>query len=155
STREVAVPMPGSAARAAYEVTLISNDATNLAAYTSYVDARDGTVLIREDLVDFDSDNPTWAVFPATPPVDLASGVDPRVNWCLNSAPGCVRTVRDPVSGEAWDVNLSLSTPTFTSSGNSANDVVRWGAGNPDTPATPSPDRNYTYPFTDQWHQAR
>ena len=77
------------------------------------------------------------------------------MHWCLTPAPGCVRTVRDPNSGQAWDVNLATGTPTFTSSGNSANDVVLWGGGTPPTPATASPDRNYTYAFTDQWQQAR
>src|SRR5256885_3252633 len=96
-----------------------------------------------------------WAVFPAAPPMALPPGVDPRTRWCLNPAPGCTRTVRDPVSGQAWDVDLATGNPTFTSSGNSANNVVLWGAGTPSTPATPSPARNYTYPFTDQWHQAR
>jgi hypothetical protein len=114
-----------------------------------------GGVLIREDLVNFDADNPDWAVFPATPPSMLAPGTDPRVHWCLNPAPGCVRTVRDPVSGQAWDVDLATGQPTLTSVGNAANDVVRCGAGTPSTNATPSPDRDYTYPFTDQWHQAR
>ena len=153
--RAVAVPMPAAAPRVAYAVTLIAPDPTDPVAYTSYVDARTGAVLVRDDLVNFDTDNPMWAVFPATPPLALPPGADPRTRWCLTPAPGCTRTVRDPVSGQAWDVSLSTGTPTFTSSGNSANDVVNWGAGTPPTPATPSPDRNYTYPFTDQWHQAR
>src|SRR5437764_125393 len=153
--RAVAVPMPAAAPRVAYAGTLIAPDPTDPVAYTSYVDARTGAVLVRDDLVNFDTDNPMWAVFPATPPLALPPGADPRTRWCLTPAPGCTRTVRDPVSGQAWDVSLSTGTPTFTSSGNSANDVVNWGAGTPPTPATPSPDRNYTYPFTDQWHQAR
>jgi len=150
----VAMPMPSGAPHAAYEITLISTDSADPTAYTTYVDARDGTVLVRDDLVNFDSDNPMWAVFPAAPPTSIPAGTDPRVLWCLTPAPGCVRTVRDPNSGQAWDINLVTGTPTFTSSGNSANDVVQWGAGTPPTPATASPDRNYTYSFTDQWRQA-
>jgi extracellular elastinolytic metalloproteinase len=153
--REVAVPMPGAAPRAAYQITLISSDTPEPAAYTSYVDARDGSVLVREDLVDFDSDNPTWAVFAATPPDPIDLSTDPRVIWCLSPTTDCVRTVHDPVSGQAWDVSLATGTPTFTSSGNSANNVVLWGAGTPAVPATTSPDRSYIYPFTDQWHQAK
>jgi hypothetical protein len=153
--RPVAVPTPADGPRAGYAVTLISRDGTDPTAYTTYVDGRTGAVLVRDDLVDFDSDNPAWAVFPAAPPSTVTSGVDPRVRWCLTPAPGCVRTVQDPVSGRAWDVDLSTGAPTFTSSGNSANDVVLWGAGTPATPATPRPDRTYVYPFTDQWHQAR
>jgi hypothetical protein len=151
----VAVPTPAQGPRAAYAVTVIGKDTADPSAYTTYVDARTGSVLVREDLVDFDSDNPTWAVFPATPPSSIPAGTDPRVHWCLNPQPGCVKQVHDAASGQAWDVNLSSGTPTFTSSGNSANNVVLWGGGIPATPATPSPNRSYTYPFTDQWHAAR
>jgi hypothetical protein len=150
----VAVPVPDGPARAAYAVTLTSDDTADPIAYTTYVDARDGSVLLRDDLVDFDSDNPRWAVFPATPPLN-SDGTDTRVTWCLNAAPGCQRTVRDANTGQAWDVSLATGTPTFTSSGNSAQNVVLWAGGTPPTPATASPDRNYTYPFTDQWHQAK
>ncbi|MBX6358266.1 MAG: M36 family metallopeptidase, partial [Micromonosporaceae bacterium] len=152
--REVAVPTPQDGPRAAYQVSLFARDAADATAYTSYVDARTGEVLVREDLVDFDSDNPTWAVFPATPPAIIPPGADPRVIWCLENTPGCVRTVRDAASGQAWDLDLTTGTSTLTSSGNSANDVVNWGQV-PAFPATTSPDRNYTYPFTDQWQQAR
>jgi len=151
----VAVPMPDGPAHTAYDVTLSSTDAADPTAYSTYIDARDGSVLVRDDLVNFDSDNPTWAVFPATAPPTIPAGTDPRVHWCLTPAPGCVRTVVDPNSGQAWDVNLATGTPTFTSSGNAANDVVQWGGGTPPTLATTSPDRNYTYAFTDQWQQAR
>jgi hypothetical protein len=151
----VAMPMPAGAPHAVYAITLISTDAADPTAYTTYVDARDGSVLVRDDLVNFDSDNPTRAVFPATAPPTIPAGSDPRVHWCLTPAPGCVRTVSDPNSGQAWDIDLASGTPTFTSSGNSANDVVLWGGGAPPTPATASPDRNYTYSFTDQWQQAR
>ncbi|HKT03429.1 MAG TPA: M36 family metallopeptidase, partial [Rugosimonospora sp.] len=151
----VAVPAPGGGPRAAYQVTLAGTDTADPTAYTTYVDARTGAVLVRDDLVDFDSDNPLWSVFQATPPARTAPGTDPRVRWCLSPAPGCVRTVRDAASGQAWDVDLGTGTPTDTSSGNSAQNVVHWGAGTADFPATPSPERDYTYPFTDQWHNSR
>ena len=66
-SRLVAVPTPAQGPRAAYEVTLVSTQGEVPTAFTTYVDARTGDVLVREDLVDFDSDNPRWAVFPATP----------------------------------------------------------------------------------------
>ncbi|GII24099.1 hypothetical protein Pme01_36960 [Planosporangium mesophilum] len=152
---QVAVPTPADGPRTAYSVTLIAKDAAEPTAYTTYVDARTGEVLIREDLVNFDAENPHWAVFPATPPGRFAPGTDPRTHWCLTPEPGCSRTVRDAASGQAWDVDLATGQPTFTSTGNSANDVVLWGAGTQPFNATPNPDRNYTYPFTDQWHQAK
>ncbi|MFC4021942.1 M36 family metallopeptidase [Micromonospora sp. GCM10011542] len=155
SVRAVAVPTPLDGARAAYEVTLIGADTDHPAAFTTYVDGITGQVLVREDLVDFDSDNPSWAVFPATPPRDLGPGQDPRVRWCGDPAPGCQAAFRDPASGQPWDVDVATGTPTFTSRGNSANTVLSWGAGTPIVPATPSPERRYEYPFTDQWHQAK
>jgi extracellular elastinolytic metalloproteinase len=153
-TRLVAVPTPADGPRAAYAVTLSGHDAADPTAYTTYVDARSGAVLVRDDLVDFDSDNPVWSVFQATPPATIRPGTDPRVLWCLTPTRGCVRTVRDAASGQAWDVDLTTGAPTDTSAGNSAQNVVRWGAGTPDVPATPRPDRTYSYPFTDQWQRS-
>jgi extracellular elastinolytic metalloproteinase len=150
--RQVALPTPADGPRAAYEVALRGTDATRPVAFTTYVDGRTGAVLVRDDLVDFDSDNPRWAVYPATPP---ASGADQRVQWCLKPGAGCAQTVHDPVSGGAWDLNLATGAPTFTSQGNSVNDVVAWGGGTPSTNATTDLARNYTFPLTDQWHQAR
>ncbi|MGC4746533.1 M36 family metallopeptidase [Micromonospora sp. DT201] len=155
TVRAVAVPTPLDGPRAAYEVTMIGADTDQPAAFTSYVDGITGHVLVREDLVDFDSDNPSWAVFPATPPRDLDPGQDPRVRWCGDPSPGCQAASRDPATGQPWDVDAATGTPTFTSRGNSANTVLSWGAGTPIVPATTSPERRYEYPFTDQWHQAR
>ncbi|RLP85915.1 peptidase M36 [Micromonospora sp. BL4] len=155
TVRPVAVPTPLDGPRAAYEVTLIGANTDQPTAFTTYVDGITGQVLVREDLVDFDSDNPSWAVFPATPPRDLGPGQDPRVRWCGDPAPGCQAAYRDPATGQPWDVDAATGTPTFTSRGNSANTVLSWGAGTPIVPATPSTDRRYEYPFTDQWHQAK
>jgi hypothetical protein len=150
---EVAVPTPAQGPRAAYAVTLIAGAAAT--AFTTYVDARTGKVLVREDLVDHDTDNPKWAVFPASPPANLPVGADPRVTWCFTPTRGCQRAVRDPNSGEAWDVDLTTGSPTFTSAGNSATTVLNWGNNTPVVPATPSLTRDYVYPFTDQWRRAR
>ncbi|HZM74173.1 MAG TPA: M36 family metallopeptidase [Candidatus Limnocylindrales bacterium] len=152
--RLVAVPTPTAGNRTAYEVTIIGKDTEDPIAYATYIDGITGGVLVREDLVDFDSDNPKWAVFPATPPQGTVTS-DPRVVWCLTAAPGCVRQVNDPNSGKAWDVDLTTAASTFTTSGNSAHDFLLLGGGSPPTDATPSPERNYTYPFTDQWHAAK
>jgi extracellular elastinolytic metalloproteinase len=150
--RPVAVPTPAAGPRAAYAITLSSTSGATPTAVTTYVDARDASVLIREDLVDFDSDNPHWAVFPAA--ASLAGG-DTRVTWCLKPAAGCAKAVSDPNTGQAWDTTVGTGAPTFTSIGNSANDVLSLGGGTPATNATTSLARNYTYPFTDQWHAAR
>ena len=151
--RTVAVPTPANGPRTAYEVTVMSNQGSVPVAQTSYVDAVSGATLIREDLVDFDADNPRWAVYPATPPA--AAGVDQRVIWCADAATGCAKAQRDAASGQPWDVDLTTNAPTLTTIGNSANDVLSLGNGSPLTNATASPTRDYTYPFTDQWHVAR
>ena len=152
AVHQVAVPTPAAGPRSAYAVTLTSTESAIPTAFTTYVDGRTGGVLIREDLVDFDSDNPKWAVFPSTPG---SGNPAPRLLWCQRADPGCVKTVSDPNSGQAWDVDLATGTPTQTSRGNSASNVVNWGAGTPAVPATASPTRDYTYPFTDQWRQSR
>ena len=55
--------------RAAYAVTLISDRRRPTRPRTPRTSTpAPASVLVREDLVDFDSDNPKWAVFPATPP---------------------------------------------------------------------------------------
>ena len=147
-SRLVAVPTPTDGPRAAYAVTLTSLDTALPTGFTTYVDARTGAVLVREDIVDFDSDNPTWAVFPSTP-------AGPRQTWCLTPTRGCARTVVDPVTEQAYDVDIATGAPTLTSVGNAANTVVNWGAGTTPVTATPRPNRDYTYSFTDQWRQAR
>ena len=48
--------MPDAAPRAAYEVVVLSKDAAHPLGYTTYVDARNGTVLLRENLVNFADD---------------------------------------------------------------------------------------------------
>lgn len=151
---DVAVPTPADGPRAAYLVSLTAKNTAEAIAYTTYVDARTGGVLIREDLVDFDSDNPTWAVFPAAPPASVKAHRDPRDIWCLTPSKGCDRAFRDPSTGQAWDVDVATGAPTLTSSGNSATNLVNWGQV-PSFPATTAPDRDYVYPFTDQWHASK
>jgi extracellular elastinolytic metalloproteinase len=150
--RQVAVPMPGAAPRAAYEVVVISSDTEHPLGYTTYVDARDGKVLIRENLVNFAEDDPHWKVFPATP---SAAGTDTRQLWCATAAPGCARQVLDPATGKPWDLDPATGGPTFTTSGNSAESVRLWGNGAPAVPAATRPDREYVYPFTNQWNTRR
>ncbi|WP_308016462.1 M36 family metallopeptidase [Jidongwangia harbinensis] len=143
--RLVAVPMPGAAPRAAYEVVLVAADGEH--GYTTYVDARAGTVLVRENLVNFADDNPRWKVFPATP----TGATDTRQTWCAVAAAECARAVTDPATGRAWDIDPATGTPSQTTIGNSAEAVRFWDAVTPQVPATPRPDREYTYPFTNQW----
>jgi len=158
-TQLVAVPTVDGA-RAAYLVTLGAdlNGANGTpVAYATYVDARTGSVLLREDLVDHDADNPEWAVFPNTPPTDYSS-TDTRVIWCAAATAGCDEVVGSSASPLSWDAD-SVTGPTFTTTGNNALAVHNWFSNNPFTVgtelATPSPTREYTYPWTNQWLEQR
>ncbi len=149
--RPVAMPMPGAAPRTAYEVVVMSDDKHHPLGYTSFVDARTGQILVRENLVNFAEDDPRWKVFPATP----GGSGDTRQTWCSVAAPDCRRVVLDPATGKPWDVDPATGEPTFTTRGNSADTVRFWGNDTPQVPATPSLTREYAYPFTDQWAQQK
>jgi len=150
----VAVPVPQRGARAAYQVLLISEDDARPAGFTTYVDARDGSVLVREDLVDHSEDNPAWEAFPNTPPFDYSS-TDTRVRWCFLPGPGCDEVVGTSASPLAWDVKSTNLKSTETTLGNNAIAVHNWFTNNPfkvgHETATQSPTREYTYPWTNQW----
>ncbi len=152
-----AVPMPGAEPRSAYQVVLVGD----AEAVTTYVDARTAGVLFREDLVDHqqeDTDNPEWDVFPANPPADYGSR-DTRVRWCLEREPGCERAVSTADTGTDWDVDPATGAPSETSSGNSARAAEKWDSLESGTVGTrtsaPSPTREYTYPWTNQWFEER
>jgi hypothetical protein len=154
-TQLVAVPTPDRGARAAYEVVFGSQAAgVEPLAYSTYVDARDGAVLVRENLVDSDSDNPEWDVFPATPPTNYSS-TDTRQHWCFLPGGGCDEVVGTSASPLAWDVDPATGLPTNTTSGNNAIAVHNWNSNDPFSvgteTATASPTREYTYPWTNQW----
>ncbi len=158
-TELVAVPTT-TGARAAYLTTLgadVNGAHGSPVAYATYVDARDGSILLRENLVDHDIDNPEWAVFPNTPPLDYSS-TDTRVRWCAAATTGCDEIVGSPASPLSWDRD-SVTGPTFTTTGNNSIAVHNWFSNDPFTvgteTATPSPDRDYTYPWTNQWLEER
>ncbi|TDO35139.1 fungalysin metallopeptidase (M36) [Kribbella sp. VKM Ac-2527] len=158
-TSLVAVPTPDQGARATYQVTLGSDlDRAEPVAYTTYVDARDGSVLIRENLVDSDTDNPEWEVFPNTPPTDYSS-VDTRQRWCFADGPGCDEIVGTPASPLAWDIKPENGKTSETTLGNNSFAVHNWFTNNPfkvgHELATPSPTREYDYPWTNQWLRER
>jgi extracellular elastinolytic metalloproteinase len=150
-----AVPMPGGAPRAAYQVVLVAGEATG---YATYVDARSGDVLLREDLVDHDTDNPEWDVFPANPPANYSSR-DTRERWCLTPARGCKRTVRTADGGVAWDIDPATGAPSLTTIGNAEKATEKWDSLANGTvgvrTATPSPTREYTPTWTNQWHESK
>jgi extracellular elastinolytic metalloproteinase len=151
----VAVPTPDRGARAAYHV-VVSAPAEEAVAYSTFVDARDGSILVREDLVDHASDNPEWEVFPNTPPFDYSS-TDTRVRWCFLPGAGCDEVVGTSASPLPWDVDPATGTSTTTTLGNNARTVHNWFSNDPFSvgtePATPRPDRDYAYEWTNQWFE--
>ncbi|TDD80687.1 peptidase M36 [Actinomadura darangshiensis] len=156
--RLVAVPT-AEGARSAYQVTLMDASGAEPKAVTSYVDARTGKVLVRENLVDQDSDSPRWAVFPATPRGDYSSR-DTRQVWCYAPARGCRSVVGgDPSSGRPWDADPATGASTATSLGNAARTHENRASDDPFTVGTranaPKPDRNYSYPWTNQWYESK
>lgn len=157
----VAVPMPNGGARTAYEVSVNDSTAAGTQSYTSYVDARTGDVLVRDDNVDDNSDNPEFKAFPENPPADYSSA-DTRETWCQTATPGCDRVIADTASPLAWDVDPSISgtASTQTTRGNNeyAADATQNATGtgfNFNGFATPSPNREYTYPWTNQWQTTK
>jgi len=151
--RLVAVPTPREGVRLAWETSLIDGDD----GVASFVDAETGEVLVREGLVDFLADNPTWTVFPNSPPQNYAS-TDTRVRWCWLTTTNCALVLNNPAS-PMWDVDARSNQPTFTTQGNNAFAVHNWTSTDPFTVgterATPRIDREYAYPWTNQWQTQR
>ncbi|HEY3227854.1 MAG TPA: M36 family metallopeptidase, partial [Roseiflexaceae bacterium] len=72
----------------------------------------------------------------------------------------CDRILADAATAPiAWDVNPATGEPTFTTNGNNAIAVHNWFNNNPFSvgteTATPRPDRNYSYDWTNQWYEQR
>ena len=155
--RLVAVPTPERGARRAWQVQLIAGGAEPRAV-SSLVDAETGGVIVRENLVDHLADNPRWRAFPSSPPLSYAT-TDTRALWCWTASAGCGLVVANPASPAPWDVVASTGAPTFTTIGNNSFAVHNWNSNDPFTvgteEATPRPDREYQYTWTNQWHTQR
>jgi extracellular elastinolytic metalloproteinase len=128
-------------------------------AVRNLVDARTGQVLLREDLVDYESQqaepDPRWKAFPASPPLDHSSN-DTRQTWCWESrSTDCDRTLINDAARVAWDVDARTGLSTHTSVGNAEIAVQKWNSANSrevgTVTATARPDRQYTYDWTNQW----
>jgi hypothetical protein len=150
--RLVAVPTPESGVRPAWEVLL--NDSANDVGVQSYIDAVTGSLLDRVNLVDYASNDPVWRAFRAYPNLDYSS-TDTRQLWCWTAAPGCDLVLQNASSPLAWDVSPATNASTLTTSGNNDQATEDWNSnagGHQGTNfATPSPTRDYTYPWTNQW----
>src|SRR5262245_25981970 len=138
--RLVAVPTPEDGAIPAWEV--VVTDSADAVGYTEYVDARSGDLLVRQNTVDYLTDDPTWRAFRAYPPLDYSS-TDTRQLWCWTATAGCDLAVGNPSSPLAWDVDPLTNLPTTTTSGNNDQATEDWNSnqgGHQGTNfATPSP----------------
>jgi hypothetical protein len=157
--RLVAVPTTTAGARAAYAVTLMDSDGADTLGVQSYVDARTGQVLFRDDLVDYLADPSKWKAFPANPPLDYSTS-DTRQLWCWEASdPGCQRILNNPASPLAWDINPATGTSFETTNGNNSFAVQKWNTNNGNAVgtvfATSRPGRDYTYDWTNQWLEQR
>ena len=154
--RQVAVPTPTDGVRAAFQVVLVDEQAADPLGYTSYVDARTGAVLVREDIVDSLADSLMFDVFPNAPRMDYSS-TDTRELWCwAPGAPGCVRAVQNTASPFPWDVDARRARPTFRTEGNNARATEKWNSndsGKPGTNYAESATRDFSYPWTNQWFE--
>jgi extracellular elastinolytic metalloproteinase len=151
--RLVAVPTPRDGVRKAWETSMLDGER----GAGSFVDAETGEVLIREGLVDHLADNPTWTVFPNSPPQNYAT-TDTRVRWCWLATANCALVLENPAS-LPWDINPRNNRSTFTTEGNNAIAVHNWDSNDSrrvgKETATTRRDREYTYAWTNQWREQR
>ncbi|MQB01336.1 MAG: peptidase M36 [Actinobacteria bacterium] len=158
SARLVAVPLPTGGAIPAYQTFIQDADAEPLA-FVHYVDARDGSIVIRLNAVDH-AGEPKWDIFPAYPRLNYAS-TDTRETWCWVAASGCDEVIAQDAGATplAWDVNPGNKKSSFTSIGNNAIGVEKWRSNNTrdigNKTATSRQDRNYSYAWTNQWFERR
>ena len=154
--RLVAVPTPENGVRPAWEV-LVTADSGDVSVQT-YIDAANGSLLDRENLIDYASDNPMWKAFRASPNLDYAT-TDTRQLWCWTGAAGCDLVLQNASSPLAWDVNPLTNLSTNTTSGNNARATEDWnfnqGSHQGTNFATASPTRDYTYQWTNQWFETK
>lgn len=153
--RLVALPTAGGVLPA-YE-TLFYDRAGGPEAFTHFIDARTGTVLIRTSLIDFLEDNPQWKVFPDSPPHDHST-TDTRVLWCWQAAEGCERQLSNSAARVAWDVDPRTGEPTFTTDGNAAHSAESWFNHSEPGPTQHMPtsdERTYDFAWTNQWFEEK
>ena len=159
--RRVAFPTTDRGVRRAYE-TVYSDGAEE--SYRYVIDAATGDVLLRQAIVDHAADDPTWEIFPATPPLtpmsrppwNYSSG-DTRQLWCWTFLPGCRLAVENDAARVQWDVDAQTGVPTFTTIGNAVDAAEWWNTVPPASPGQrpTSPDREYRYPWTNVWYETR
>ena len=153
--RRVAFPGPDGVVPA-YETHYFDGDHEG---YRSFIDAATGAVLFRESIVHQADDEPTWDVYPSSPPMTPMTSppwnypsADTRELWCWTSVPGCKLELENGAAGVPWDVDAATGTPTFTTIGNAVNAFEAWFGGGVGQRPT-SLDREYEFPWTNVWYE--
>jgi hypothetical protein len=153
--RPVAFPTARDGVRPAYETIFFDGAETG---YRHIVDAETGEVLFREGIVDHADDNPTWEVYPSSPPTTRLArppwhypGPDLRDVWCWTDAVGCDLVLANDAARVPWDVDVATGLPTFTTTGNAAMAFESWTGAIGHQPV--SDQRDYRFPWTNVWYE--
>jgi extracellular elastinolytic metalloproteinase len=164
-TRLSALPTPSGVRPVQETLVMDGLNSAEPTAVRELVDAQSGEVLLREDLIDYESDpadastqpstDPRWAAFPASPRLDHSSQ-DTRELWCWQgTSHSCDRTLANDAARVPWDVDARTGASTNTSVGNAEKGVQNWDSANARTvgtvTSTARADRQYTYAWTNQW----
>ena len=107
-----------------------------------------------------------WRVFPGVPlhnQLDMDPwnnpSTDVREDWCWRATANpadCDEVVGNLASRAPWDHNVKANAPTFTTIGNNARTAESWTNSLLPSPTQfrpTSPQRDYTYPFTNSWYE--
>ena len=155
--RRVAFATPNAGMRVAYET--VYTEGVD-AGYRHFVDAETSRILYRAENVEQAVDNPSWEVFPATPPLTTMNRYpwnypsdDIREVWCWTAGPGCERAIANAASPLPWDVNPATGVSTNTTIGNNANAKEIWGPFPANSFRPTSATRDYRYPWTNVWFE--
>jgi hypothetical protein len=125
--RLVAVPTPVAGVKSAFEVNVIGLQGGAVRAYTTFVDARTGRMIVRYNRLDHaatedsadTAGNPRWRFFSSFPALTY-QGTDTRVTACWEAGPGCPVGLESAATRAPWDYDFTTGLPTNTTIGNAA-----------------------------------
>jgi hypothetical protein len=153
--RPVAFPTAAGGVRPAYEVIYFDGSAEG---YRYVVDAGTGEVLYREGIVDQADDNPTWEIYPFSPPTGRLDrppwnypSADRRDLWCWTDVRRCDLALANDAARVPWDVDATTGLPTFTTTGNATTAFESWTGEIGQQPV--SDQRSYRFPWTNVWYE--
>ncbi len=179
NVRKAVFATPSHGARAAYDATVTTGTGGDLQSYEVVVDASTGSLLYRQNQVDYLTDNPTWLAPRHSMPYNPMNAfpwnyptTDGRSLFCWTATSGCDVVASDDPGTTAypggvaskfpWDVQLDVAGTdlgTTQTTGNNVDDAQVWtgshGAyGNPALVRDTSATRDYQPAFTDAWYTA-